>query len=311
VSDGSKIQWTQATWNWVTGCTRISDGCNNCYIQTTPPFRIAHRKFNKPGIGATTGVKLHSDRLAWPRRWRKPRKVFVNSLGDTFHEAVPTDLIAEAFAVMAACPQHIFQVLTKRHARMCSLLNRPAFVEQVQERAAVMGVLAGWEWPLPNVHLGVSAENQKWYDIRVGALICTPAAVRWISAEPLLGPIDLGITDHRSHDRDDDGTGYGYICLDCSTDDEDVRWFVYDRPSSINWIVAGGESGPGARPCELEWLRSLLLQCALADIPYFCKQLGSDLGRQFGAGPKGGEIEAFPDDLRIRQFPRTAEAMAR
>lgn len=315
MSDGTKIEWASATWSWVTGCTRISDGCLNCYIQSTPPFRIEHRKFSGPDIGAATGLKLYSDRLWWPRRWRKPRKVFVNSLGDTFHEDVPRDLIAEAFAVMAVCPQHIFQVLTKRHARMRSLLNDEAFISQVADRAASMEILSGWRWPLPNIHLGVSAENQKWLDIRVPALLGTPAAVRWISAEPLLGPISFWPDDHTGHDSDYIGE-FPYewsTCLDCSGfEDEDPRvpWTTQEHGIDVDWIVAGGESGPGARPCELDWLRTLRDQCAETGTAFFCKQLGSVLGRQLGAGPKGGDWDRWPADLRVREFPRTAEAVS-
>jgi protein gp37 len=295
VSDGSKIEWTSATWSWVTGCTKISDGCLNCYIQTTPPFRIEHRKFSGPDIGATTGLKLHSDRLWWPRKWRKPRNVFVNSLGDTFHEDVPRDLIAEAFAVMAICPQHTFQVLTKRHARMRHLLSDPAFVSQVADRAASM-VLSGWRWPLPNVHLGISAENQKWADIRVPALLATPAAVRWISAEPLLGSINLSLWL---------GDGDG---VSTEPGERGLRGGLAGR-QSISWLVAGGESGPQARPCELAWLRQLRDQCAETGTPFFCKQLGRTLGLELAAGAKGGDWDAWPADLRVREFPRAAEAV--
>src|SRR5688500_5998333 len=118
MSDGSKIQWTETTWNILSGCTRVSDGCDHCYIERTPPFRMAGRRFDKPGIGGTTGVKLHPERLEQPLHWRKPRRVFVNSLADLFHEDVPAEFIAKAFAVMRATPQHTYQLLTKRHARM-------------------------------------------------------------------------------------------------------------------------------------------------------------------------------------------------
>lgn len=317
MSDGSKIEWTEATWSWVTGCTKISDGCLNCYIQGTPPFRIEHRKFSGPDIGAFTGLKLYSDRLWWPRRWRKPRKVFVNSLGDTFHEDVPRDLIAEAFAVMAVCPQHTFQVLTKRHARMRSLLNDPKFAADVRAIAWQMDGHAARrvEWPLPNVHLGVSAENQKWLDIRYLALLQTPAAVRWISAEPLLGPISFWPDDHAGHDSDLIGE-FPFerrTCLDCSGfEDEDPRipWTTQEHAIDVDWIVAGGESGSGARPCELNWLRTLRDQCAETGTPFFCKQLGRILGLELGAGPKGGDWDAWPEDLRVRQFPVAAEGVS-
>lgn len=317
MSDNSKIEWTSATWSWVTGCTRISDGCLKCYIDGTPPFRIAHRKFSGPDVGAFTGVKLYSDRLWWPRRWRKPRRIFVNSLGDTFHEDVPAALIAEAFAVMATCPQHTFQVLTKRHARMRSLLSQEKFADDVWALVMQMDgghALRKQHWPLRNVHLGVSAENQHWADIRIPALMATPAAVRWVSAEPLLGPLSFWPDDHAGHERDDTGEfgGWTWTCLDCSGPEDEaprVPWKTYDRSEGIgiDWVVGGGESGPGARPCSLTWLRDLRDECAAANVPFFAKQLGSVLGKELGAGSKGGDIDAWPADLRIRQFPHVPE----
>jgi protein gp37 len=315
MSDGSKIEWTQATWNWVTGCTRISDGCLNCYIETTPPFRIAHRKFSGPGIGAWTGVKLHSDRLWWPRKWRAPRRIFVNSLADTFHGDVPADLIAEAFAVMAACPRHVFQVLTKRHGRMRALLGDEGFTGQVQDRAENMGVnLDYFRWPLPNVHLGVSVESQQWAEARIPALLKTPAAVRFLSCEPLIGPVDLGIGDpHRGHESDDVfGWPHPRICLDCSDPDGEDNIVFFERepdPCGLSWVIVGGESGPGARPMSIRWARMLVRECQSAGVPVFVKQLGSVLGKELGAGPKGGSWDAWPEDLRHREFPRVPEAV--
>jgi len=312
VSDNSKIEWTQATWNWVTGCTRISDGCLNCYIETTPPFRIAHRKFSGPDVGAWTGVKLYSDRLWWPRKWRTPRRVFVNSLGDTFHEDVPADLIAQAFAVMAVCPQHTFQVLTKRHARMRSLLSREKFADDVWALAMQLDGGIAWRrrhWPLRNVHLGVSVESQQWADIRIPALLDTPAAVRFLSCEPLLGPVDLGIGDpHRGHESDDVfGWPHPRICLDCSDPDGEDNIVHFCRepdPHGISWVIVGGESGPGARPMSIRWARMLVRECQSADVPVFVKQLGSVLGKELGAGSKGGDLERWPEDLQVREFPQ-------
>lgn len=193
MANNSKIEWTQITWNFITGCTKVSDGCVNCYIERTPPFRMAGRKFDKPGIGGATGVKLHSDRLHWPiTKWRKPSLIFVNSLADLFHEDVPDEFIAKAFAVMRSAPQHTFQVLTKRHARMRSLLRTLRFEGMVVEAALGLGMPYATEpWPLPNVWVGVSVENQQWADIRIPALLETPAAVRWLSCEPLLGPLEI------------------------------------------------------------------------------------------------------------------------
>lgn len=275
VSDNSKIEWTDASWNCVTGCTKVSPGCDHCYAET-----FAERWRGTAGHHFEQGfdITLRPERLTMPLRWTKPRRIFVNSMSDVFHEAVPTEFIAEMFAVMAACPQHTFQVLTKRHGRMRALLRGKRFVQDV--RAAYVTLpsdqpAVGFPWPLPNVWLGVSAEDQQWYGIRVAALLGTPAAVRFISAEPLLGPIDLSLP----------------------------RVPVPVHVQGIHWTIAGGESGPGARRCELSWLRSLRAQCVGSGIPFFCKQLGSVLGREVGAGSKGGDWDAWPADLRVREFP--------
>jgi protein gp37 len=167
MADKSAIEWTDATWNPVTGCTKVSPGCDHCYAE-----RVTERW---QGKGSFNRVVLHEDRLSKPLKWRKPRRVFVNSMSDLFHDDVPDAYIAEVFSVMARAPQHTFQVLTKRHGRMRSLLNRGSFRDN----------LATWcrPWPLPNVWLGVSVEDQKWADVRVPALLDTPAAVRPMHAD--------------------------------------------------------------------------------------------------------------------------------
>jgi protein gp37 len=273
MSDHSHIEWTEATWNFITGCTKVSDGCVNCYIERTPPFRINGRRFDKAGIGGTTGVKLHSDRLGLPMKWRKPRRIFVNSLADLFHEDVPDRFIVDAFAVMALAPQHTFQVLTKRHARMRSLLSAPDFRTEVQRACLVrVGDTAPWLvgpwWPLRHVWLGVSVEDQKWADIRIPALLDTPATVRWLSCEPLIGPVDLtripaGKAQQPDMVYDALGQRYG------------VPGAWQARSSArVDWVVAGGESGPTARPMHPAWARSLRDQCVDAGVPYFFKQWG-------------------------------------
>ena len=253
MSDRTHIEWTDATWSPVTGCTKVSAGCEHCYIERTPPFRMNGRKFDQPGIGGTTGVQLHPDRLWKPVTWRKPRKVFVCSMADLFHDDVPDEYIAKVFAVMARTPQHTFQVLTKRHARMRSLLSSQNFEnEALFELRYPLSMTSRSEplpsWPLPNVWLGVSAEDQQWADIRIPALLETPAAVRWVSAEPLLGPINFRPW-FWSADRDEVLPG-------------------------LDWLVAGGESGPGARPMHPEWARDLRDQCEEAGVPFLFKQWG-------------------------------------
>ncbi|MGW4488407.1 DUF5131 family protein [Amycolatopsis sp. NPDC004368] len=185
MAQNSKIEWTDTTWNPVTGCTKVSPGCEHCYAETL------HERFNGKGSFAT--VTLHPNRLDLPLRWKKPRRVFVNSMSDLFHKDIPDEFIAMVFAAMALAPQHTFQVLTKRHARMRSLLSDPWFFEGVLPHAVDQLSTSDYEfrYPLRNVWLGVSTEDQKWADIRIPALLDTPAAVRWISAEPLLGSIDL------------------------------------------------------------------------------------------------------------------------
>lgn len=197
MADKTGIEWTDATWNPVTGCTEVSPGCDRCYAKTfSERFRGTPGHYFEHGFD----VQLRPAKLDLPLRWRRPRRIFVNSMSDLFHDSVPDDYIAAVWAVMAAAPQHTFQVLTKRHARMRSLLTDPdgGFFEAVADYGLEFdrNLWRRWQeeqhaWPLPNVWLGVSTETQQWADIRIPALLATPAAVRWISAEPLLGPIDL------------------------------------------------------------------------------------------------------------------------
>lgn len=273
MGDKTKIEWADATWNPVTGCTKVSPGCDHCYIDRTPPFRIEGRRFDQPGTGGTTGVRLHPERLDQPLRWKKPRRVFVNSLSDLFHDDVPDEYIARIFAVMALAPQHRFMVLTKRHGRMRSLLNSAHF--RALAEAAVRGFVAtglperAWfaEWPLPNVWLGVTVEDQKRADLRIPALLDTPAAVRFLSCEPLLGPVSLSFVHYFD-------TG----CRGCSglvSPAHEPTCGTEPGPHwGIDWVIVGGESGPNARPMHPEWARTLRDQCIEAGVPFFFKQWG-------------------------------------
>ncbi|MFC4910907.1 DUF5131 family protein [Actinomadura gamaensis] len=265
MSDHSSIEWTDATWNPVTGCTKVSPGCTNCYAAT-----FAERFRDVPGHHFEHGfdLTLRPAKLTQPLHWRRGRRIFVNSMSDLFHTGVPADYIARVFAVMAASPRHTFQVLTKRHARMRTLLNLPDFAHTVRALAATDYGAAGttaWAWPLPNVWLGVSVENQKWADIRVPALLNTSAAVRFLSAEPLLGPIDLTqavrtMGSERGHGLTASFVHAGGCCQ--------------RRFHGIDWVIAGGESGPAARPAHPDWFRSLRAQCDGAQVPFFFKQWG-------------------------------------
>ena len=278
MSDNSAIEWTDATWNPVTGCSEVSPGCDHCYAKT-----FAERWRGKPGHYFQNGfdVQLRPDKIGLPLSWRKPRKVFVNSMSDLFHDEVPDEYIARVFAVMAMTQQHTYQILTKRHGRMRSLLSDPdaSFQGMVGEARYDLGdtdtnvpdpELPSWGWPLPNVWVGVSVENQQWADIRIPALLDTPAAVRWLSCEPLIGPVDLtqwtdtppicgcGVPPEGA-------PGWpGGCCAEC----------MLPQPSGIDWVVVGGESGPGARPMHPDWARALRDQCGKAGVPYLFKQWG-------------------------------------
>lgn len=300
----TRIQWTDETWNVATGCTRVSAGCDNCYIERTIPFRMAGRKFDKPGVGGATGVLLHEDRLSKPLRWRKPRRVFVNSMSDLFHEAVPDDLLVRVFDTMQNAPRNIFQILTKRPARMRSFVRRYLSGEFCTLPFDIAPQGATIDRPPRNVWLGVSVEDQHWADIRIPVLLDTPAAVRWISAEPLLGPVDLrrvpgfGQYGH-------DGTHHGTGAPNCSTG---LHHHHDERCAfPLDWAVVGGESGPGARQMDLDWARTIVRQLASSGAPVFVKQLGSVWAKEHEASDrKGGNPGDWPADLRVREFPEVS-----
>lgn len=287
VADRSGIEWTDATWNPTTGCDRLSPGCENCYALTlakrlkgmgSPKYQAdGDPRTSGPGFGITD----HPDSLATPLAWRTPRKVFVNSMSDLFHKGVDSTFIARVWAVMAATPQHTYQVLTKRHGRMRSLLNSPDFYREVRRclhrdhGLSDVDTFGTQRFPLPNVWLGVSVEDQKHASLRIPALLDTPAAVRWLSCEPLLGPLDLGLLTTRE----------GAVEALLGNLDH-VRWPDGSRTAmnnprplpGIDWVVAGGESGPGARPMHPDWARSLRDQCQAANVPFLFKQWGTWIG---------------------------------
>ena len=229
MSDGSGIEWTDATWNPVSGCTKVSPGCDHCYAE-----RITERFHGK---GSFERVVLHPERLEAPLHWRRPRRVFVNSMSDLFHAEIPRSFLESVFDVMRACPRHTFQVLTKRAERMERLCrDRDATPEEVDD-GFELGVVPGLTYDLPNVWLGVSVEGTAGY-ARIRHLQRTPAAVRFLSCEPLLGELpDLPL-------------------------------------EGIGWVIVGGESGPGARPTHPDWVRSIHAQCVAAGVPFFFKQWG-------------------------------------
>jgi protein gp37 len=257
------IEWTDETWNPVTGCDKVSPGCDHCYAET-----IAHRFDGTPAYPNGFKVTLHPERLERPLHWTRPRMVFVNSMSDMFHADIPDEYITRVFAVMALAPQHTFQILTKRHARMKSLLTSDAFKVAVFDAAWNLrpGPLLT-SWPLPNVWLGVSAEDQRWANLRIPALLHTPAAIRFVSAEPLLGPIDLASP--------------GLLALD-------------EFDLGINWVIVGGESGNGARPMAPDWVRSLRDQCDDAGVAFFFKQWGGRSPKANGKTLDGRTHLEFP-----------------
>jgi protein gp37 len=337
----TSIEWTRGddgtpgqTWNPTVGCTKVSPGCKHCYAETMHARLTAmgQKKYAKP----FRVVHPWADDLDAPLHWRKPRRVFVNSMSDLFHEDVPDEYIAAVFGVMAAAPQHTFQVLTKRAERMARWVRWLEGTAQAEASAdaghqwwrvweclrAAKEILgdelrgAGTQsWPLPNVWIGVSVENQQYADGRIPHLLSVPAAVRFLSCEPLLAPVDL--TKLR-----DDEVG--------------ARWNALEM--GIGWVIVGGESGNGARPCALEWIGRIAEQCRGAGVPAFVKQLGACVVSEERTAPvetmaalcgatvkdydgyrspsgevwawraglrdkKGGDPSEWPDDLRVRQYP--------
>lgn len=265
MSTASKIEWTETTWNPATGCDRISPGCDHCYALTLAKRlkAMGSAKYQADGDPRTSGpgfaVTVHQDAILEPLRWRRPRVVFVNSMSDIAHARVPGEAIARIWAVMALTRRHTFQVLTKRPRRLAALLLGPAFAREVGRQAALIagqlpsavpGTADGLDdwtpfaggylmppWPLPNVWVGTSIENDD-YTWRADDLRRTPAAVRFLSLEPLLGPLpSLGL----------DG---------------------------IHWVIAGGESGPGHRVLDLAWVRGIRDHCVDQDVAFFFKQVG-------------------------------------
>jgi len=278
MGDRSGIEWTDATWNPVTGCTKVSPGCDNCYAAS-----IAHRFAGTPAYPQGFTVTLRPERLVIPLRWTRPRRVFVNSTSDLFHNQIEDRFIAQVWAVMACAPRHTFQVLTKRHARLRALLSDPTFEAMVLEAVDQLRLPAPLPGtpvpvlPLPNVWIGVSAENQQWADIRVPNLLATPAAVRFVSAEPLLGPIRL--------------TGRHETCP--QHPDHSTRACSCARRAGLDWLIVGGESGPAARPMNPRWVSDLRDDATTGGVAFLFKQWGE------WAPPPGGSGRAtvLPDGV--------------
>lgn len=270
----SKIEWTDETWNPVTGCTKISPGCANCYAE-----RMAKRLAGRFGYPEDEPfrVTFHPDRLDQPLRWKKPRRVFVCSMGDLFHQNVLNTWRLKVFWRMVDTNRHTYQVLTKR-----SLAMRLFFSNNLNVDGSLCMADMCVPWPQEHIWLGVTAEDQKRADERIPLLLQTPAAVRFVSVEPMLGPMDFRYS-LRGMPEVSHGPCY------------DPIWQQTALPP--DWIIIGCESGPNRRPCKLEWVRDLVHQCQEAQVPVFVKQLDID-------GKVSHDPAEWPDDLRVREYPR-------
>jgi protein gp37 len=221
----TKIDWADEVWNPTTGCRKVSEGCRNCYAERIASRFWGERKF--------TDVRCHPERLDQPLRWKKPRRVFVDSMSDLFHEDVPDDFIVTVWMRMISCPQHTFIILTKRPKRMAKLVPQ-IFYNLIEDQVNIQH----------NVWLGVSVEDQKTADERIPWLLKTPAAVRLVSVEPMLWPVIVP-----------------------------MQLWDFNLVGEVDWVIAGCESGPNARPAEIDWFRSLRDQCVGAGVPFFLKQM--------------------------------------
>lgn len=279
MGDKSKIEWTDATWNPVTGCTKVSQGCKFCYAERQFP-RVYGRDEVLPTVPVSTlenyrtegllryrkftDVKCLPDRLDQPLHWKRPRMIFVNSMSDLFHEDVPDEFIARVFAVMFMARWHTFQILTKRPQRMREFcIYNQGYVRDALRSMGASDFdheILNCYWPGPNVWLGVSVEDQQTANERIPLLLQTPAAVRWVSAEPLLAPVDFTGPLYAEGQAGRPGI---------SSLDAREMWMP-----RLDWIVCGGESGPSARPMHPDWARSIRDQCKSAGVPFFFKQWG-------------------------------------
>jgi len=247
-----------------------------------------------PGTsGPGFGLAMHKDALGIPLRWRAPRRIFVNSMSDLFHDKVSDEFIAEVFAVMAVTRRHTYQVLTKRHGRMRSLVSTRRFQTLVDNRAFKRNVWSKHAWPLANVWLGVSVEDQRWADIRIPALMDTPAAVRFLSCEPLLGPVRLPFDREPFLSQVNACTCYGGNTVyghepGCGTE-PGPAW------GNLHWVITGGESGPDFRPADPQWFRTIRDQCLTAGVAYLHKQNGGRTPKSTGRLLDGRTWDQYPD----------------
>ena len=259
MADGTCIEWCHATVNAISGCMPVSPGCTNCYAMRAGSMNRPHHPAtgltqpSKAGHVWTGAVRLNEAVLVKPLAWAKPRRIFWNAHGDPWHESVPFEWVDREMAIAALTPHHRHLFLTKRSARMRRYFANTHTPERILEAAKQLRALpATWSWPLPNVWLGVSGEDLHHAEERIADLVKTPAAVRWLSGEPLLGPIQT-LSPWFTGAELADGK----------------------RVNGIDWVVVGGESGHGARPMHPDWVREIRDQCNAARIPFLFKQWGS------------------------------------
>lgn len=321
MADNTLIEWADATVNAVNGCSVVSPGCTNCYAMKLAGTRLRHHP-SRAGLTDQTKagpvwngqVRLNEDQLLQPLRWKRPRRIFWNAHGDLFHDAVPDEWIDRVFAVCALTPHHQHLILTKRSERMREYVNNPPPCEYpevriplaiAKERLGYTGLEGYTRWPLPNVWLGVSVEDQARADQRIPDLLATPAAVRFISAEPLLGEISL------AHIAVDLSETRG-IFLDAL---DGYHWGVANtdqlptKVPSLDWVIVGGESGPGARRMHPDWARSLRDQCEAAGVPFFFKQWGEYIAHP-APGAKWKDGTPVPPELKPVTYERVGKAKA-
>lgn len=349
------IAWTDETWNPIRGCESVSEECRFCYAAELAarfsgeglPFAGLARRSAKRGLPQWTGKTMFiPERLGLPLKWKRPRRIFVTSVSDLFHGSFTNEQIAAVFGVMAAAPRHTFQLLTKRPERALewfqwvgltdkhALVRIACYAEDhlmgLMSTSSLASALApgigAKTWPLPNVHLLVSAGTQASADKFIPTLLEIPATVRGVSCEPLLEPVNL-----RSVVVAQEGTKTWSLNVHCG-------WSVGTTRHRIDWVIVGGESGPRARQFDLRWARDIVAQCRRAGVPVFVKQMGERpvdacfrcVGKghvhgygEHGADPewcpecggdgtdwlklrdkKGGDPSEWPEDLRVREFPR-------
>lgn len=332
MSASTGIQWTDATWNPIRGCSRVSDGCRHCYAEVVAarfsgrgqPYEGLARRTSNGEARWTGKIMFVEKHLLDPIRWQEPKRIFVNSMSDLFHKGVTDQQLDTIFAVMVLASRHTFQVLTKRPERQREYIRDPQRTMLVNlEIRRILASLGGNakrldarcvdEWPPQNFWPGVSVENQKAADERIPILLDTPGSVRFLSCEPLLGPVNLqsAIRCPRCED-------YGELCT-CRS--------VFD---GLSWVIVGGESGSHARPCNVQWIRRIVDQCRAASVAVFVKQLGAKPGftlddeeRRGNTMPSyhhfdsdaglyikkmneghGSDPSEWPTELRVRDFPR-------